>query len=195
LIFFVFGMFTAKVQGQLLPPPSFVVQPLGLSVLNGGTAIITTAAASLVIPITSVTWYYNNKPITNGSTSVLTINTGLAASSTLTIANVNSATAGEYSVKVLNSSGTTTSSNANVVIVLNTVSNLVSAVTGAVGMVSSGFKLQFSAPTGSNLVIQASSDLNNWSSISTNVVSNGSVTYTDTVARTYSSRFYRAMLK
>jgi hypothetical protein len=34
-----------------------------------------------------------------------------------------------------------------------------------------------------------------WSPISTNVITGGSVTYTDAVAKTQSGRFYRARLK
>jgi len=85
--------------------------------------------------------------------------------------------------------------NVALVVVLNTVNNVLTAVTGASKMLTSGFKLQFSAPTGSNVVIEATSNMNNWSAIYTNVASGGSVTYTDAVAKTASCRFYRARLK
>lgn len=62
-------------------------------------------------------------------------------------------------------------------------------------MIQQGFRLQYNAPVGSNVVIEATSDLSHWSPISTNVATTGSVTYTDTVAKVVSSRFYRAKLQ
>lgn len=194
LIFLVFGLFTARAQAQLLdPPPSITVPPVGISVQNGGTAILTASAASLPLPITSVTWYRNGKAVSSG---VLTVNLGATAVTTLTVSNVSSADNGNvYDVKVSNAMGSTTSSNATLVVVLNTVNNVLTAVTGASKMLTAGFKVQFSAPTGSNIVIQATSDMSHWSSIYTNVASGGSVTCTDAVAKTCSCRFYRARIK
>jgi hypothetical protein len=194
--FMVFGLFTANAKAQVLfGPPSITVPPVGISVQNGGTAVLTMASTSTPLTISSVTWYYNNKVITNANATVLTVNLGLTASSTLTINNFNASAAGNYYVKVANSAGTTTSSNATLIVVGNIVSNVVSVVSSATGMVKDGFKLEFSAPTGSNIVIQATSDLSNWSAISTNLASDGTVTYTDTVAKTISCRFYRAKVQ
>lgn len=199
LVSLAFGLFTFQVQAQLLnPKPDITVPPLGIGVQNGGTAVMTVAATALLTaPIKTVNWYFATDKSTNLiSSGVATVNLGTAASSTLTIDNVSPANQGNYFVEVGNSSGTTTSGNAALVVVLSTVSNVVSAVAGGTGMIANGFKLQYSAPVGSNLVIQASSDMNNWSSICTNTVpAGGSVAYTDTVAKVYSCRFYRAKIQ
>lgn len=194
----VFGLFTIQAQAQLLnPKPNITVPPVGIGVQNGGTAVLTMAATALLTaPIKTVNWYFATDNTTNLiSTGVATVNLGTTASSTLTIGNVSSANQGNYFVEVANSAGTTTSGNAALVVVLSTVTNLVSAVVGGAGMLESGFKVQFSGPVGSNLVIQASSDLNHWSPVYTNVVTANGLSYTDTVAKTVSCRFYRAKLK
>jgi hypothetical protein len=190
--FLVFGLFTAKAQAQVFPIPSFVSEPVTVGVQNGGIAVMTMLAKSLPLPITGVTWYYNNQPI---STGVITANLGVTASSTLTIPNFSSANAGNYKVVVSNNSGSVTSTNATVIVVASVVTNVVGVVSSATGMIKEGFKLQFTAPTGSNVVIEATSDLSHWSPISTNIATTGSVTYTDTVAKVVSSRFYRAKLQ
>jgi hypothetical protein len=79
--------------------------------------------------------------------------------------------------------------------VTDTLSNVVSFVSTETGMVTSGFKLKMSGPTGSNLVIEATSDMKNWTPICTNLISNGSITYTDAVAKTLPSRYYRAKIQ
>jgi hypothetical protein len=196
VVFIGFSLFTARAQAQIIlaPAPSITLQPIGLSVLNGGTAVlIADASASALAPISSVTWYHNGQAVSKSQ--VLTINAGLTAVSTLTIPNVSSSNGGTYYMVAKNSTGSTPSSNADVIVVLNTVSTVLNAVTGASKMLTSGFKLEFNAPTGSNVVIEATSDMNNWSALCTNVATGGNVTYTDAVAKTYSCRFYRARIK
>lgn len=196
VVFIGFSLFTARAQAQIgLPlPPTIAPQPVGLSVQNGGTAVLVSDASSLSV-ITNVSWYHNNGQLVPAN-QVVTVNAGLTAVSTLTIPNVSSTNAGNYYMVVQNSFGlSATSSKANVIVLLSTVTNVLQAVTGASKMLTQGFKLQFSAPIGSNVVIEATSDMTHWSSIYTNVASSGSVTYTDAVARTISSRFYRARLK
>jgi hypothetical protein len=193
--YLIFGVFTANAQAQIFGPPSFVVQPLGISVQNGGTALLTTSAASVPLPITSVTWYYNDKAISAGNASIVTVNLGVSATSVLTITNFSSANAGNYKVKIANASGSVSSSNVVVIALGNVVPAVVNLVSSGTGMIKEGFKLQISAPIGSNVVIEATSDLSNWSPIATNNATTGSVTYTDTVAKVVSCRFYRAKLQ
>lgn len=113
----------------------------------------------------------------------------------MTISHVSSANAGTYYMTVANKYGTTTSSNVTLIVVQSIITDLLSGVTGACKMLPTGFRVQFSAPTGSNVVVQATSDMNHWSSIYTNAASGGSLTYTDAVAKTCSCRYYRAFLK
>jgi hypothetical protein len=193
LVYMLFGLFTAKAQaGLLFGAPDVIAQPLGISVQNGDTAIVTCTATS-VTGFTSWNWYCNGK-LVPASQSV-TVNAIVGVESILTIPHFSSTNSGTYYLAVANNYGTTDSSNASVVVVLNTVSNVLSAVTGASKMLTSGFKLQFSAPAGSNVVIEATSALGSWSPICTNVATGGSVTYTDAAALSYPSRFYRARLK
>lgn len=192
-----FGLFTVSAQALgLFGPPSITVQPIGISVQNGGTAVITCTITS-VDGISGWDWWYK----TNGSsklvpaTNCTTLNLPVGQESIMTIPNVSSANAGTYYLTVANSYGTTTSSNVTIVVLLDPIANVLSGVSGASKMLTNGFKVQFSAPTGSNIVIQAATSLNNWSSIYTNVASSGSITYTDAVAKTCSCRFYRAYIK
>src|ERR1700743_1799730 len=57
------GLFRAHCFAGLGLPPIILVQPLGLSVQKGGTALITTTVLSLTS--TTFTWYFNGKPIPN----------------------------------------------------------------------------------------------------------------------------------
>jgi hypothetical protein len=195
------GIFVTKSYAQLGGPPNFAVQPLGLSVLNGGTAVITTTATSLTGM--SLTWYLNGKKLNNNKVSVLNVVVPLVGTvSTLTILGIDTNLAGTYSVMAKNSAGTVMSSNATVIVVSSVVSNIVSTVTNTVNFVSStlkmttsGLQLQLSVPVGSNVVIHASSDLMHWTPISTNSSSTGTLTFTDTNALHVTSRFYRAVIQ
>jgi len=114
---------------------------------------------------------------------------------------VASTNAGSYTLHAKNASGTTISSPAIVLVanlvntVVSNVVNVVDFVAGSTGMTSNGFKIQLSGPTGSNVVVQASSDLVHWTSISTNLVSGGNASYTDTAAKSLPGRYYRAYIQ
>jgi hypothetical protein len=188
------GFFTAKTQAQLGGPPVIAVQPLGLAVQNGGTAILTTTAISLTSM--KFNWLFNGQPVSTTNTTVVNVNVPLVGTvSTLTVKNVSPNNAGNYSVRIVNGVGSTTSSNATLIVLASTVSNVVNIVSSATAMTVSGFKIQLSGPSGSNYVIQASTDLKNWTPISTNVAPAGSVSYTDTAAMYIPSRYYRAKLQ
>jgi hypothetical protein len=97
-----------------------------------------------------------------------------------------------------------------------TVSNAVGAVTSDTVMVSvvgtltplsltvvsnapgKGFAFQVVGPAGSNFVVEASSDLNNWAPLFTNNFpggGGGTVSYTDRTVAGVPARFYRARLQ
>jgi Immunoglobulin I-set domain len=188
------GFLTTKSLAQLGTPPSIIVQPLGLSVQNGGTAVLTTTAVST--STMKFSWYFNDQPVSTTNTSVVNVNVPLVGTiSTLTVNNVCSASAGSYSVRITNSVGSATSSKAVLVVLTDTISNVVNIVSAGTGMVANGFKLQLSGPSGSNYVIQASSDLAHWTSISTNAAPTGSVSYTDTAATNLPFRYYRVKVQ
>jgi hypothetical protein len=189
------GFFTAKSHAQLGTPPIIAVQPLGLAVQNGGTAILTTTAVS--ISSMKFYWYFNGQPVSPTNTTVANVVVPLVGTvSTLTVKNVSSPTsAGSYSVRITNGVGSATSSNAVLIVLTSTVSNVVNIVSAGTRMVADGFQIQLSGPSGSNYIIQASSDLKNWIPISTNAAPTGSVSYTDVAAKNLSFRYYRAIIQ
>jgi hypothetical protein len=188
----IFGLVTAKSEAQLGTPPVIAVQPVGIAVQNGGTGLLTTTAIS--ISSMKFYWLLNGQPVPTNDTSVLNVVVPLTGTiSTLTVKNVSAS--GTYSVKVMNGVGSVMSSNAPLVVVGSIVSNVLSIVSSGTGMIASGFKLQLSVPTGSNYVIQATTDLVSWTSIYTNVAASNSVTYTDAAALNLPNRYYRAKLQ
>lgn len=178
---------TFKSHAQLGTPPKIDVQPVGITVLEGGIAEFSvTVSLSTVLTAPTFKWRRNGQEIGSGLT-VLPLNT-------LTLGNVRSGDAGTYTVVVRNASGSVTSAPANLVVQLDTVvSQVVTPLTQ--GMTTNGFRVLFSGPSGSNFVIQASSDLSNWSPISTNAAPDGTVDFTDTTALNRPQRFYRAFAR
>ena len=95
----------------------------------------------------------------------------------------------------MNGVGSVASSNATLIVLASTVSNVLNIVSSGTGMTANGFQIQLSGPSGSNYVIQASTDLKNWVPISTNAAPTGSVSYTDAAAINLPFRYYRAMVQ
>jgi len=62
-------------------------------------------------------------------------------------------------------------------------------------MTSTGFELKLSGPPASTYVIEASTNLTDWTAISTNSGLTGSVVFSDTEAANFSQRFYRALAR
>lgn len=183
----VFAIFmVAKVEAGLVVP-TITAQPSNTSVQNGDTTTFSMSAGCLLSAIPSVVWYCNNKPVYTNS-YLLTL---FSVSSTLTLNHVSTNNAGSYYAVVSDLLG----GSVKTATATLSITPPVAAVAGGSGMITKGFKLQFSGPTGSNLVIEATADMVHWTSISTNLLTGGSVTYTDTIAKTVTSRFYRARLK
>lgn len=188
VIFAVFGLFTANAQAQLLPAPTITVQPLSTNVSKGDTVTFSVTAKCSLSLISSATWYFNNTAVPATTTIGLLTS---KITTTLTVPNVSSTDVGNYKAVINNILGGSAMSDIAQLSVVPTVT----AVTTGSAMVDKGFKIQFSAPVGSNLVIQATSNMSNWTSLCTNMVTTGTVTYTDAVAKTASCRFYRALIK
>ena len=178
-------------------PPTFAVQPVGLSVQNGGSAVITATVVDVASTIKSFAWYFNGQPVPTTNATVANVVVPLVGTvSTLTINRLSSSNAGNYSLRVTNAANlSAVSSNATVIVLVSTVSNVVNFVSSEIGLTAKGFNLQLSAPTGSNVVIQASADLKTWVPISTNTATGGSVSYTDTSATSLPLRYYRALIQ
>jgi hypothetical protein len=198
LISLFFGLFiTVEAEAGLLAP-TLSVSPSSTNVPNGDTVTINIQSSVTVGVLSSISCQFSGGAFpTNASFTAIggsLLDLGGSVDATLTITNISAASAGTYtfSSSTVGLLGGLLTTKAPCTVGLTPT---VTAVTTQTGMVSNGFKLQFSGPTGSNLVIQASSDMRSWNSLSTNVIANGSVTYTDTTAKTVSCRFYRAKIQ
>lgn len=199
-----FGLFvTAQVKAGLLAP-SLSVSPSSTNVQIGDIVTISVQSSVTVGVLSSVgcqfsggTFPANASFTAVGGGSLLVL--GGSVDAVLTITNMSAASAGTYtfsSSTVGLLGGLLTTYATCTISVPPTVKAVNSGPSGSgSGMTSKGFKIQFSAPTGSNLVIEASSDLKHWTPVWTNLVTGGSLVYTDAVAKTVSGRFYRAKLK
>ena len=204
------GLLTTRAQAQLGIPPAVTtpialsgVLSLGNAATNGGSFTLTATATSLTSSLKGVAWYCGSQPVPVGKCSVSTTGIGtLTAVSTLTMTGVTYTNAGQYSLHATNSSGTGVSIGTlnltvqNVVsTVVTTVTNVVSFVSSGTGMTDSGFRLRLTGPGGSNVVVQASTDMVHWTSIATNnIPGDGNYSYTDSTAKSRPGRFYRVYL-
>lgn len=195
----IFALFvTVNAKAGLLAP-SLSVSPSSTNVSNGDTVTISVQSSVTVGVLTSVTCQFNGGALpanasftTVGGGSLLDL--GGSVNAVLTLTNMSAATAGTFtfSSSTVGLLGGLLTTKAPCTL---SITPTVSGVAAGSAMVQKGFKILFSAPTGSNLVIQASSDMKNWTSVYTNVVTGGSLTFTDPVAKTLSFRYYRAKLK
>lgn len=164
---------------QVGPPPIIAVQPVGIAVQNGGTAVFTV----VVVSVTKVSyqWFDNGKPVPKATDTILTLK------------NVGQKDAGSYSVQVKNAAGSLMSSNA--VLIIGTDVDPppppppLKIKTGK--MTNGGFELQLSGLT-NNCVIYASTDMVNWNPIATNAPSAGNVDFTDSKATNKPACYYKA---
>jgi hypothetical protein len=191
------GIFvTLKVKAGLLAP-TLTVSPTSTNVQNGDTVIINIQSSVTVGVLSSITCDFSGGAFpTNASftTSTSLLQLGGSVDATLTITNVSPASAGTYTItaSTIGLLGSILSTKAPCTV------SLIPTVTGVASnsaMIAKGFKVQFSGPVGSNLVIQASSDMQHWTPVYTNVMTGGTLTFTDAAARTFPNRFYKAKLK
>ncbi|MGH7940565.1 MAG: immunoglobulin domain-containing protein [Limisphaerales bacterium] len=200
-----FGLFlAAQAQAQILGlgAPVFTVQPVGVTVQNGDTVTLTASAYCNLGSICSVTWVFSNGRNGRLPDNATVANVGLGSanvSTTLTLKHVSAACAGTYYVEIEDELlggllGLTTATSYSQKASVAVTPTVIGTADGS-QMDTKGFTIEFSGPTGSNLVIQASSDMKHWTPVYTNRISGGTVTYTDPMARTVSGRWYRAKLQ
>jgi hypothetical protein len=156
----------------ILPPtaPAITAQPQSVATAAGNTVYFSVAATGMAT--LEYQWQFNGKLIPS------------AIGATLTLTNVTAAQAGNYYVTVSNSSGITNSvAAALAVIPASTAADLTSLIkTGG------QFSFVVSGIDGSNYVVQASSDMENWVSLQTNA---SPFTFVDTNITGFNQRFYR----
>jgi hypothetical protein len=110
---------------------------------------------------------------------------------TLVLNDVGFGSAGAYDVVVSNPYGSVTSSVVILTITLPPV--VLSAPQITVG--NTNFAFLLSGPSGSNYVLQVSTNLANWSSVSTSIIPvSGSITFSNAMSG-YNRRFYRVYLQ
>jgi hypothetical protein len=161
---------------SVMSPPAITSQPVSLIVTQGQSATFTVAAGGNG-PL-QYQWSKNGVVIAG------------ATSTRLKMSNTKLSYAGKYSVVVTNGYGAVTSSQANLIVAERPAIVLTLSSAGPSGINGSSF--QFSVPTSVSYIIEASTDLNNWSGIATNQSSTGTVVFTDSAAKNYPQRFYRA---
>ena len=130
--------------------------------------------------------------MSGATSSALTLNNG-PTNSTLTLNNVQPTDAGTYSVVVANPWGLASSA-----VAMLTVTNPPTSAPpslDAAAMTPDGFKFQLSVPAGHTYVILASTNLQDWIPIYTNIALTGSIVLTDVAASNCGRRFYRVMVQ
>jgi uncharacterized repeat protein (TIGR03803 family) len=158
-------------------PPQITLQPTNLSVALGANAAFTVAATGF----TSCQWQFDNTNIPN------------ATATNLSFTNVEIPDAGSYQVILTNLNGAVTSAVVTVTITNVPVSFAVGS--GALQDSSGQFSLELTNLTGQGaIVIEASTDLVNWTPLYTNPPSFGALQFVDPNAGNFPNRFYRAIL-
>ncbi|HEY9510921.1 MAG TPA: immunoglobulin domain-containing protein [Verrucomicrobiae bacterium] len=175
---FLLGGFVSEIDGAFGPPPVIAVQPLGISVLEGGDALFAVVPVSIT-PMT-FQWWHDGKKI-GGNSSVLVVHS------------VKSKDSGDYRVEITNGGGSVMSSAVTLLVLTKPLEPVLNLLPSR--MTTNGFNLQLSGPAGSNYVILASSDMVNWTPIATNSAPTGTVNFTDTNAVNLNFRYYKAEIR
>lgn len=189
-----FAILTADEAKALGLPPLISVPPLGLSVQNGDTATLTATIGLSLTPL-DISWYKDGKKINNPKVSNITVPILGTTLTTLTVPNATAADAGSYCVHVENGGGEITSGNGILIVLGSVLQPVVTLLSSGSHMTNGGFSLQLTKPSGSNCVVEASSDLKNWTPIYTNSASVTNFSCLDAAALNLPNRWYRARLQ
>lgn len=158
-----------------LQPPAISSQPASQTVTTG-TNVNFTVGASGSNPL-GYQWRFNGTNLAGATTS------------SLSLTNVQAASAGAYDVVVSNSAGLAASAPATLAVTPPEV-RFVSVALLANGQV----QLLFTGVPGQDYTIYASTNLANWMPISVLTASNGPLPFIDSTATNLTSRFYRALM-
>jgi pectate lyase len=158
--------------------PFIVAQPQDVTANQNQTATFTVVAGGSAN--LSYQWYFNTNTMVPNATN-----------STLVLSNVQPANAGVYSVVITNNAGPVTSTNASLIVSVNTPSQ---PLLSGPAFTNGTFSLTVNGTTGHDYIIQASTDMVYWSSIYTNPMPALPFTWSDPGASNFSERFYRIQL-
>jgi hypothetical protein len=158
--------------------PTIVADPQGQTNTAGQSATFTVVAGGST-PL-SYQWYFNTTtPLAN------------ATNAFLTLINIQATNAGTYSVTVSNVAGSVTSTNALLTVSAGTPAR---PQLSGFGYNNGTFSLTVSGDPGLDYIVQASTNLTDWTSIFTNHSPIPPFVWTDLVASNFSQRFYRIQL-
>lgn len=159
--------------------PFIVAHPQSQTVSPSNTVAFTVVAAGST-PLT-YQWYFNtNTPLAN------------ATNVTLILANVQTTNAGTYSVIVTNTAGSVISSNA--ILTVSSGAPSQPQLSGFIYNNDGTFSLTVNGDTGPDYIVQASTNLTDWTGIFTNHSPTPPFVWTDSGAGNFSQRFYRIQL-
>ncbi len=169
------GSVTSQVAMFSVPDPFITSQPPSRTKDAGQTTVFSVTAVGT--PPLSYQWRKNAAALVG------------ATAASLTLTNVQSSQAGGYDVVVGNTFGSVTSS----VAVLTVTPPKIMVADGAMGFRTNQFGFNVNAAVGQAVVIEASTNLLQWTAIQTNVVtSSGVIFFTDPESAGFPRRFYRA---
>jgi pectate lyase len=158
--------------------PIIVADPQSQTNTAGQSATFTVVAGGST-PL-SYQWYFNTTtPLAN------------ATNAFLTLINIKATNAGTYSVTVSNVAGSVTSTNALLTVSAGTPAR---PQLSGFGYNNGTFSLTVSGDPGLDYIVQASTNLTDWTSIFTNHSPIPPFVWTDLVASNFSQRFYRIQL-
>jgi hypothetical protein len=163
----------------VLVPPTITTDPQSQTVTVGQSTSFAVEASGTA-PL-SYQWNLGGTAISDATNSVLTLT------------NVQPSDAGGYAAVVTNLAGSVTS-----VVATLTVSNSPCTTPprfGAAAMTVDGFTLQLWVSTGCTYVITASTNLLEWTPVSTNAALSESLEFKDSTATNFRARFYRAAVQ
>ncbi len=166
--------FDFSLKGTSAQLPEFLSGPDSLVRRPGDNAAFSLTAASSA-PV-SYHWNFNGTPIAGATNSLLFL------------PKVTLADAGEYTVTASNLAGTVTSPAGSLVVMPQPVPE----VGTAIGFNGGRFYFDLLGQSGMLVVVEASTNLENWTPIQTNVVLNGQTRFSDPESGAYPRRFYRS---
>jgi hypothetical protein len=159
-------------------PPAIASPPQSQTVLAGRSAAFNVSATGT--QTLYYQWALNGTPLPG------------ATNSNLLLTNIQPSDAGTYSVLVTNAANSTASSTALLTVTPPATPADIALAVAPSSMSPGGFTINLSVPVNSTYTIEASTDLQTWTSLTTNVTVSGTVVFTDTTASNFPSRFYRA---
>lgn len=158
----------------VLVPPSILTQPQSITVTQGQTATFQVVASGSPAP--TYQWRFNTGIIPG------------ATEASLSVSNAQPANAGDYTVEVINPAGALTSTSARLTVQVPT--SLLTLTNLQVNAGTASFDVD--GPTGTAIIIWASSDLLSWTAIHTNPSPANRWHYSEQATPQTRFRFYRA---